>query len=567
MKNTLPYTVESISDADGPVDIRIIRDGKTWHLWGRYGKQKELDLISRIPKKSLPVFIGAGLGHGISTLLQQKRLVAVIDREHEISRITGSQRDLGENPNILWLNENSPQKLLEELFAWQTKNGGMPFAPVVLPLYPRLDREFYGTLIESLKSPAQYDFWTQAQYPKFQATSPRILFFDSQYFLCNEIQTSLQRLEIEHRALKINTTGLGEQAFIEELLKAVIDFKPDFVLTVNHFGLDRQGKLAALLEELHLPLASWFVDNPHLILHHYTHPGTDNTAIFTYDAGNLEPLRRKGFANTYYLPLATDPQRFSQKNFSYDVKSWQSDVSFVGNSMTQAVAKSLELSHLTEPWASTFPTIAADFEKSGTCDVATYLQTNASSWAALLEKQPTQESKLALESLLTWEATRQYRLKCVRKTLPHHPLVVGDTGWLSLFQDDKRWRYLPGIDYYEDLPRFYPQSTVNFNCTSRQMIGAVNQRVFDVPASGAFVLTDYRDQMESLFDLESEVVVYRDPDEIPSLIERSLKDHHTRKRIINAALKRIHAEHTYEIRLKKLCSHMRNTFLSQPARL
>lgn len=554
------YTAEAVAGPEGIADVRLLVNGKTWHLWGRFAETREKDLADKVPEDALPVLMGSGLGHALKALIEDGRSVAVVDRESEITRITGLKRIYATNPNVLWVDSDTPQKALDQLTRWQAENDSLPFAPVILPIYLRLDRDYYGVLADTLKASAQTDFWSQAQYPKFQHSTPRVLFIDSNYFLCGEILASMKRLSMEFRTIQLDQSGIGSQSFVESLLKSVIDFKPDFILTVNHFGLDRKGKLAGLLEELHLPLASWFVDNPHLILHEYAHPGTDNTAIFTYDAGNLAQMRNKGFPNVHYLPLATDPNRFKPGLANSSPPEWRADVSFVGNSMTDPVANCLRNAALPGHLQNEYETVATAFGKSGESSVEEYLKLNQPKWHAALTALPTTENRLALESLLTWEATRQYRLHCVRQTLDFAPLIVGDDGWKTLLDSRPGWRHLSGIDYYQDLPHFYPCSTVNFNCTSRQMVGAVNQRVFDVPACGGFLVTDYREQMEDLFDLGTEVAIYRSPADIPELIERHLKDRTARERISKAARVRILAEHTYEIRMKRLVSIMRSTF-------
>ncbi|WP_319472070.1 DUF3880 domain-containing protein [uncultured Pseudodesulfovibrio sp.] len=558
MKSATPYSAEAVTDSDGLSDIRIHINGKTWHLWGRNGLQREADLAAQVPDGTLPVLIGAGLGHCLSELAQHGP-IAVIDRESAISEISGS-RKTAERDNILWIDDANPQAAMDRLIRWQADNGGKPFAPVLLPLYLRLNRDYYGLLADTLKEQAKTDFWTQARYPKFESATPRILFFNSSYFLCDEILSSLQRLGIAHQTITLDQTGTGSQDFIEKLLKAVIDFKPDFILTVNHFGLDREGKLAGLLSDMGLPLASWFVDNPHLILHEYAHPGADNTAIFTFDAGNLGQMRDKGFQNVHYLPLATDPARFRPNLSDNRIPEWSCDVSFVGNSMTRPVATSLHDALLTPQMQKEYENIAAGFGASGETDVVEHLKDKRPDWRAFHDSLPTPEARLALESLITWEATRQYRFDCVARTLQFAPLIVGDSGWKNILGASRNWRHIPGLDYYKELPRFYPQSKINFNCTSRQMIGAVNQRVFDVPACGGFVLTDHRKQMEDLFDLSTEAAVYHHPDEIPSLIRQYLSDKALRDKVSRAARKRILAEHTYEIRISKLIKVMRSTF-------
>jgi spore maturation protein CgeB len=165
-----------------------------------------------------------------------------------------------------------------------------------------------------------------------------------------------------------------------------------------------------------------------------------------------------------------------------------------------------------------------------------------------------------VESLITWESTRQYRLACVEKTLPFAPLIVGDAGWKEQLGNPNAWRHLKRLDYYRDLPRFYPRSTVNFNCTSLQMKGAVNQRVFDVPACGGFLITDQRRQMDRLFEPDREVIAYTDPEEIPDLVQRWLDDPQGRARVAEAARRRVLAEHTYDHRLETLMQTMRLTF-------
>ncbi len=166
---------------------------------------------------------------------------------------------------------------------------------------------------------------------------------------------------------------------------------------------------------------------------------------------------------------------------------------------------------------------------------------------------------LAFETLVTWHSTMTYRLECVKKLLPFRPLIAGDPGW-RIILPVPGWRYLPELNYYEDLPGFYPCSAVNFNATSHQMKGAVNQRVFDVPACGGFLITDHRRQMEELFEPGKEVVVYEHPDEIEELVRRWLADEPGRRAVTEAARKRILAEHTYDHRIQTLADLARQTF-------
>jgi len=454
------------------------------------------------------------------------------------------------------------------LTRWQAEQGGRPFAPLAAPAARRVDPELYGALHGMLcgaptKRPTA-DFWASAAYPKFRSAKPRVLFLDRPYFLNAEIKDALTELEAPWTPLAVPVQERGSAAFVEGLLRQVLDFRPDFVLTVNHFGLDSEGRLAELLERLKLPLASWFVDNPHLILSRYSGLATTGTALFTWDADNVETLRAAGYANVHSLPLATDPRRF-RPGLPAGPEAWRTDVSFVGDSMASSVRRSLAACAAVPELAREYAHIAEGFGASRERDVDAYLASARPELSARLRATGDVALRLACESLVTWEATRQYRQACVSALEPFAPLIVGDeegwrAAWKERFGGAGRARFLSRLDYYADLPRFYPMSAVSLNCTSRQMKGAVNQRVFDVPACGGFVLTDRRAQLDALFEPGREALVYDGPQEIPALVERCLGDADLRERVSRAARSRILAEHTYVHRLSRLLDIMRASF-------
>ncbi|HET7363209.1 MAG TPA: glycosyltransferase [Burkholderiales bacterium] len=68
----------------------------------------------------------------------------------------------------------------------------------------------------------------------------------------------------------------------------------------------------------------------------------------------------------------------------------------------------------------------------------------------------------------------------------------------------------------EALLRLYNTSKIVLNITNWDpaRYPALNQRVFDVPATGAFLLTDYSPELEAYFRLGEEIVTYRDVDEL-----------------------------------------------------
>jgi spore maturation protein CgeB len=390
---------------------------------------------------------------------------------------------------------------------------------------------------------------------------PRVLLLTSLYFLMGEVEAALARQGTPYFLLNLGGKEMDREAFVARVREAVARFRPDFVLTVNHLGVDREGVLLELLAGSGLPLASWFVDNPFLILPLYPPRYQERTLLFTWDADNVEALRRLGFPHVAWLPLGADPERF--RPGAPGREEWNARVSFVGNSMVAKVAGRLAAADPPPELRDRLEELAAAFGPSSETSVARFLNRERPELWPLFLGLGSPTRMLAFETCVTWLSTLRYRLACVRGLLPFAPLIAGDPGWRELLPAEG-WRRHPELAYYDELPGFYPRSAINFNCTSLQMKGAVNQRVFDVPAAGAFLLTDQRRQMEELFEPGVEVAVYASPEEAPQAVQRWLDDPGGRERLAAAGRRRVLAEHTYGHRLAALLARMAQTFGGRP---
>ena len=123
-----------------------------------------------------------------------------------------------------------------------------------------------------------------------------------------------------------------------------------------------------------------------------------------------------------------------------------------------------------------------------------------------------------------------------------------------------KFRLGPQLNYYKELPSFYNACAVNFNATSIQMGKAVNQRVFDVPACGAFLLTDHQESIEGLFEVGKEVVTYKDQGEIAELVRFYLGNDRAREAVAKNGRVRVLGEHTYRHRVDEIIRGVRRIF-------
>ncbi|KHK02234.1 CgeB family protein [Desulfovibrio sp. TomC] len=549
------YAAEAVL-ADGIVaDVRLRVGGKTWTLGGRHGPAAEQARAeAAMAGGGLPVFFGAGLGLAASRCREAGTSVVVVDRDPAIAALTGAADRLAGDPGALWIDEADPVRTAERVRAFAAANGLSAWTISSHPVQRRLHPAYFAALAAALAPDPV------SPPPRWQNALPRVLCLTNKLFLLGEVMAACSRLGAPCHYLETGPE-LDRDDFIAMVRRVVADFRPDFVLTVNHLGVDRQGVLLELLEALRLPLASWFVDSPELILPLYAPAVTRETVLFTWDADSVAPLAAAGFPQVHYLPLAADETRFCPRPALPADHPWRCRVSFVGNSMTRKTRLRLAAAAPPPLLAGAFGELADSFGASDARTVREHLAKVRPELLPAYEALGSIERRLAYATAVIWESTRRYRADCVSRILPWQPILVGDPGWRETFAGQGRdWRYQAELAYYDQLPDFYPLSDINFNATSLQMKGAVNQRVFDVPACRAFLLTDARRQMERLFEPGREVAVYNHPEEIGECIARYLADPAARERIMAAGHRRLLAEHTYPRRMTELFAVMRATF-------
>ncbi|WP_343039516.1 CgeB family protein [Solidesulfovibrio aerotolerans] len=537
------------------VDVRLTVGGKTWSLCGRNAqaaarRRAETALASG----ALPVFLGAGLGLAAAHCRRAGVPVAVVDRDPAIAAATGAEAALAKDAAALWIDAPDPLLAARQVREFARSHGFTTLHISQHPVHKRLHPAYFAALAAALAGePA-------AKAPRFQNVLPRVLCLTNKLFLLGEVTAACARLGAPCHYLETGDE-LDRDAFIALVRQTVAAFRPDFVLTINHMGVDREGVLLSLLDTLGLPLASWFVDSPELILPLYAPAATRDTVLFTWDADSVAPLVTAGFPQVHYLPLAADETRFCPRPRLAPDHPWRARVSFVGNSMWRKTGLRLAAAAPPPVLAEAFPALADSFGASRCRTVRQHLAEARPELLPAYEGLGSIERQLAYATAVIWESTRRYRAACVSRTLPWHPSLVGDPGWRETFAGEgTAWRYLPELAYYDQLPDFYPLSEINFNATSLQMKGAVNQRVFDAPACRAFLLTDARRQMERLFEPGREVAVYNDPEEIGDLVSRYLADPAARERMAAAGHRRLLAEHTYTRRMTELFAIMGATF-------
>ena len=375
----------------------------------------------------------------------------------------------------------------------------------------------------------------QLSYLKFKNESLRILIPGKKYHLQRESQRALEALGHHVFYLEVPETA---GALVRSLIETFIHFKPDMLLTINHIGFDAAGTIGQILEEIQLPVAAWYVDSPEFILGEQGLPAQSMTTLFMWEQSLIPKLKSMGLEDIHYLPLATDASVFKPRG-----KSLSRSLCFVGDSMVEAQKK----------WNAR---IAAPHKQIVEAVKNALLDDRNINSTQLIKSMAPSVTNQELADILgasTWQATAQYRNGLLRPFDGPELTIYGDAHWPTLMP---RSEFLGHVIYGETLSQVYEQSRINLNATSLQMGSAVNQRVFDIPASGGFILTDAQSDALEHFEDEKEIITYQCEAELKDKSSYYLKNDKARLAIIQAGQRRVLAAHTYKHRLTKLVTHM-----------
>lgn len=559
--------VRIIRNQSGEENLRVLGEAGKWiTFYSTVDIARELALLFEnqpMPEDHIIVLFGLGLGHHLREIVRKTdQPVIVVERDEEIVKAALTQegvRDLLDDPKVFPVVGKSVEITLQEISTIQLQAGLRDL--FLVKHYPtiRAFPGFYKGIAGRLERVAQEKIGNKLRYKKFRGETLNIVLINSQYLMMGELINAIRGLGHQVATLVIEREAeVGRDDFIEKLLKVLIEFKPDFILTVNHLGFDREGIVTDLLTTFKIPFASWYVDSPLLIIKHYERNLSPYCTIFLWDKDYVTDIEALGFDKVYYLPLATDPHIFRPVSPGKNPLSSQAnDVSFVGNSMVRKIRKRMERMGLSDAEKGLVNELGRTYARSDARDVGDILNREPYAGNALVQAM-NHGSRVDLETLVMWQATQIYRLNYIQALEPFHPTIRGDSGWQTLLDDS--FHLGPELSYYYDLNHFYNVSKINFNVTSTQMRTSVNQRVFDVPAAGGFLLTDYKGQLEELLEIGEGVVCYREREEVPELITFYLKHESARAKIARRGRKHILSAHTYLQRVKDLCMYMRRHF-------
>lgn len=308
----------------------------------------------------------------------------------------------------------------------------------------------------------------------------------------------------------------------------------------------------------HIPYISWTYDSPLTAL--FTSSVFHKTNYtFIFDKMQCKRLIEAEVPHIYHMPLAVNLERIGGLNITAEDEALYShDISFVGglyenntyNALIQAFPEPLQLKlklylmqnmchwETVRPWAE-LPVECMDFLSSQT-DISSWNQTSLLSDASYLGLL-FYPRKLAQMERIT-----------VLNTLASNFKVDLYTKSPAEFLQNVNIH--TGVDYYTVMNKIFYLSKINLNITLSSIESGVPQRTLDIMGCGGFVLTNYQEELEDLFDIGKEIEVFRTIDELIEKCSYYLTHEKERLTIAMNGYKKVRDSFSYPHQLQKMIS-------------
>lgn len=523
------YSLEIFTAASGfPSAKVILPDNTTRHLHSTVDPENEYKYFEDINFwGDHIIFLGFGAGYHVLNKIKKiprDTKITVIDTFEEFT--TNAQNELFKEFHIDTICLKDDVKV-----ACQTLSSSSNTQIIKHPSSYNLNPEFYDSITLQLN---------KSYKPNSQIK--KVMLLQGSFFLENEISNALNK----NSSLSFSKFPYNEFSsayeFENNFYKTLCSEKPDLIISVNCKGFDGNGYVQKVTKEMGIPVAIWFVDDPHPILLNHKKNINDNISAFCWEKGFINYLKEFPFSNVHYLPLACDPDLFKFNS----IQTPAADVGFIGSSMGNAFLNDIKSKYL---WNHKLDTIIKKSAEELLIDPSLNI------WNIIKSISSNEKFDIPFndDRNRTWLCSHAIHTASMllRKN------IVESIENLEIYGDPEGWREIIGnkhplhnnIDYQNSLCQMYQDIKININITSRQMATAVNQRVFDVPMSGSFLITDNQPDLQNLFEIDKEVVIYESIDDLNNKIKYYLNNESQRNLISSKARDRILKAHTYENRV------------------
>lgn len=330
---------------------------------------------------------------------------------------------------------------------------------------------------------------------------------------------------------------LLEPASKKKLRDDLLSFRPEWIFLINQSA----GQLYDYLEIVsgqHPTQANkivWYLDDPKFFI---DRPFGPNEYVFSFDETYLDGSASHQPAKFGFWPLAADmngPGQFESR--------FACDVCFVGGVIDQSARRN-QLS----PAMQVYVEQLVEFK----------LQNREKSFSELSIEHPIGPGKCIqiqpqVANFLYWEANNRYRIRLLESLMEFNLRIYGNEDWPILLNGSPLLDCFHGpMDPVYELPNAFASAKINLNIHSVQCRGSLNQRDFNAPVAGGFLLSDWAPAAAKYFRPGVGAAYWSDANDLKKQVAYYLEQPEKRRQIIEQGAECVRQNHTYQHRVKNL---------------
>lgn len=327
--------------------------------------------------------------------------------------------------------------------------------------------------------------------------------------------------------------------------RCALDFfheKPDLMVCINHSS----NYVASFAEPVPIPRLVYYVDHPDRTVEVPFHP---HDRVIGVSETFRHAVERRGGSFLGEIPVAAPAHMAPPRNIHHP----EQKITYVGsvtdtrplwNRIPASIRDWMEavvnaqLSHPTAPMMELMDNNPLDAKQHSML---------ISIVRAHQPKAHFMSDERLLEYTLYVESNSRRRVQALSSLAEQVPLeIYGPPDWWTRPDTQPiRTKYRHPVSSAHDLKHLYAESTINLSINSLQGFGFVNQRLFEVPAAGGFLLAEQVPGMEAVFQRDHEMAWFETWEDMRNQIEHWLDRDNERHEMILRAQRRMQQEHTY----------------------
>lgn len=342
--------------------------------------------------------------------------------------------------------------------------------------------------------------------------------------------------------------GIAEDnGFLNPLCDMLSQKSYEFVISFNYFPV-----ISTACEKKQVKYVAWTVDSPLYTLYTRSIYNSCNH-LFVFDKSSLKELKALGIQKVWYLPLAADADHYDEL-LARPKGQFASQVSFVGNLYTEKSAYGA-LGTQKDYFAGFMEGLVEAQRKLWGCTFVEEILEEM--WSKQLDKMlmPVngeefigRNSMVFANSCILTEITARERkeyLEAAGQAADTDIYTGSDTTGLALKNKGK-------VDYLTQMPFVFHNSKINLNITLRSIQQGISLRVWDILASGGFLLTNYQPELEEFFEIGRDLECYFDKEDMICKIRYYLEHEEERAQIAKNGYEKVKSRHGYRNRIQTI---------------